>query len=87
MDQRGEITRCFESAAGGDEAAFEHVVELVYDELEKIAHSQMRRQLGALDGITLEPAALVNESLMRLLPDPPQKLYSLIVVDRADSGP
>lgn len=72
MDERAEITRFFESAAEGDSAAFEHVVELVYAELEKIAHSQMRRQFDALDGMTLEPAALVNETLMRLLPDPPQ---------------
>ncbi|MGD8578888.1 MAG: ECF-type sigma factor, partial [Lysobacterales bacterium] len=71
MDERGRITRLFEGAAGGDEAAFERVVAMVYDELEQMAGRQLRRRFDGLDGITLEPAALVNETLLRLLPDPP----------------
>lgn len=71
MNERGEITRLFEGAAGGDEAAFERAVELVYGELESMAGRLMRQRFDALGGMTLEPAALVNETLLRLLPDPP----------------
>jgi len=71
MDNRGQITRLFEDAAGGDEAAFERAVALVYDELERMAGRQLRHRYDGLDGITLEPAALVSETLLRLLPDPP----------------
>lgn len=71
MNERGEITRLFEGAADGDGAAFERAVELVYGELERMANGKLRREFGGLDGITLEPAALVNETLLRLLPEHP----------------
>jgi len=72
MDDRGDITRLFEGAAGGDEIAFEQAVGLVYTELEKMAGRELHQSFNALDGITLEPAALVNETLLRLLPDAPR---------------
>jgi len=72
MDDQGQITRLFQSAAGGDQTAFEQVVKLVYDELERMAGRELRHRFGGLDGITLEPDALVNETLLKLLPDPPQ---------------
>lgn len=72
MDKQGEITLLFDSAAGGDEMAFERAVELVYGELEKMARQAMHQGFNGLDGLTLEPAALVNETLMRLLPNPPR---------------
>jgi len=71
MDDQGQVTRLFESAAGGDETAFDRVVVLVYGELERMASRQLHQRFDGLDGITLEPAALVNETLMRLLPDQP----------------
>jgi RNA polymerase sigma factor (TIGR02999 family) len=71
MNVQGQITRLFESAAGGDKTAFERVVVLVYDELEQMAGHQLRRDFGGLDGITMEPSALVNETLLKLLPDRP----------------
>jgi RNA polymerase sigma factor (TIGR02999 family) len=71
MDERGDITRLFEGAAGGDDAAFERVVALVYDELEQMAGRQLRNRFPGLHAVTMEPAALVNETLLRLLPDPP----------------
>jgi RNA polymerase sigma factor (TIGR02999 family) len=71
MDDRSRITQLFEGAAEGNEAAFERAVGLVYDELEQMANRQLRRSCGGLDGITLEPSALVNETLMRLLPERP----------------
>lgn len=72
MEDQGEITRLFETAAEGDEAAFEQVVELVYDELEGMAGRALHRRFDGLHGITLEPAALVNETLVRLLPNRPE---------------
>lgn len=72
MNNHGQITQLFETAAGGNELAFEQVVELVYDELEGMAGRQLHNHFNGLDGITLEPAALVNETLLRLLPDPPK---------------
>lgn len=71
MDERGEITRLFEAAANGEEQAFERAVALVYAELEQMARRALINRYGRPEGITLEPAALVNESLMRLLPDWP----------------
>jgi len=72
MDDRGEITQLFESAAAGNEAALQRVVERVYGELERMAGREMHHRFHGLDGITLEPAALVNETLLRLLPHPPR---------------
>jgi len=72
MEDGGNITRLFEGAAGGDEADFERAVELVYAELERMAGRELHKSFNALHGITLEPTALVNETLMRLLPDAPR---------------
>lgn len=72
MENQGEITRLFESAAEGNATAFEQVVELVYDELEAMASRALRQRFDGFHGITLEPAALVNETLMRLLPKRPE---------------
>lgn len=72
MENQGEITRLFESAADGNATAFEQVVELVYGELETMASRQLHQRYDGLHGITLEPAALVNETLLRLLPNRPE---------------
>lgn len=68
MGDRGEITELFAQASEGNEQAFDRVVALVYQELEHMAAGKMNPRL---DAITLEPAALVNETLLRLLPDWP----------------
>jgi RNA polymerase sigma factor (TIGR02999 family) len=66
-----EITRLLGIAAQGDAAAFEQVAAWAYTELERLAASRMRRRYGGrLDGLTLEPAALVNETFLRLLEKP-----------------
>lgn len=70
MGQAGEITRLFEAAANGDESAFDAIVARVYGELEDLAGRQMRHRFGGLSGLTLEPAALVNETLLRVLRQP-----------------
>jgi RNA polymerase sigma factor (TIGR02999 family) len=63
----GDITRLLEEAASGDDYAFEAVVEKVYRDLEVMAGRQMRDRFGGLAGLTLEPAALVNETLLKIL--------------------
>jgi RNA polymerase sigma factor (TIGR02999 family) len=66
-----EITRLLGLAAQGDAAAFGEVAGWAYAELERLAASRMRRRYGGrLDGLTLEPAALVNETFLRLLEKP-----------------
>ena len=70
MRDHGEITRLFEAAAQGDPRAFEEVVERVYADLEAIARRQMRDRFGRIQGLTLEPAALVNETLLKILKSP-----------------
>lgn len=72
MSETGEITRLFGKAAGGDPEAFERVVELVHGELVAMARRQMHARFGGLDGLTLEPTAIVNETLLKLLPEPPE---------------
>jgi RNA polymerase sigma factor (TIGR02999 family) len=49
---------------GGDRAALERLVPLVYAELRRQAHRQMRRERP---GHTLQTTALVNETYLRLV--------------------
>jgi len=66
-----EITRLLSLAAEGDDGAFGQVAAWAYAELERLAARRMRRHYGGrLDGLTLEPAALVNETFLRLLENP-----------------
>lgn len=65
------ITRLLQDASSGDEEAVNELAGAVYAELEKVARSQMRRRYGgALAGVTMEPAALVNETLLKLIQAP-----------------
>lgn len=67
----GDITCLFERAREGDEEAFEEAVRLVYPELKRVAERQLASHYGAeARRLTLEPAALVNESLLKLLRRP-----------------
>ncbi len=67
----GDITCLFERASEGDRDAFEEAVRLVYPELERVAERQLGAHYGArAKRLTLEPAALVNESLLKLLRRP-----------------
>lgn len=61
----GEVTRLLEAAASGDRGAFDALYRSVYDELHRMARSNMRREK---DGHTLQPTALVNEAYLRLAP-------------------
>jgi RNA polymerase sigma factor (TIGR02999 family) len=48
----------------GDQAAFDQLAPLVYEELRRIARQHMGRERG---GHTLQPTALVNEAYLRLI--------------------
>ncbi len=59
----GEVTQLLAEWRGGDRAAFDRLVPLVYDELHQIAAGLMRRER---DGHTLQPTALLHELYFRL---------------------
>ena len=60
---RPSVTALLGRAAGGDRAAFDRAVALVYDELRGLAHAQLRRERP---GHTLDTGALVHEAYLRL---------------------
>jgi RNA polymerase sigma factor (TIGR02999 family) len=63
MSEKGEITRLLHAYAGGDRAAFDELVPLIYEELRRIARNHLRRtQRGA----TLDTNGLVHEAYLKL---------------------
>lgn len=61
---REDVTLLVEAATRGDQAAAEELLPLVYDELRRLAQSQLGRESP---GHTLQPTALVHEAYLRLL--------------------
>ena len=59
-----EVTQLLVEWRNGDEAAFDKLLPLVYDELRRIASRYMKRERA---GHTLQTAALVNEAYLRLV--------------------
>jgi RNA polymerase sigma factor (TIGR02999 family) len=59
----GEITQLVARWSKGDEGAFERLIELVYDDLRRIAHRHLA--LGAPDAV-LDTTVLVHEAYLRL---------------------
>lgn len=59
-----EITRLLSAWRGGDEAALDALVPLVYPQLRELARSCFRRERGLR---TLQPTALVHEVYLRLV--------------------
>ncbi len=59
-----QLTHWIALARDGDAAARQHLIDAVYAELRRIAGGFMRRERP---DHTLQPTALVNESLLRLL--------------------
>jgi RNA polymerase sigma factor (TIGR02999 family) len=64
MASEGEVTKLLRAWRGGDAAAFDALVPLVYRELHKIASAQMR---GEDQGHTLSPTGLLHESFLKLM--------------------
>ena len=62
------LTNLLADARSGEPGAADAVYETVYADLERIAARHLRERYGyELAGATLEPAALVNESYLKLL--------------------
>src|SRR5712691_4749412 len=64
MSGPGEITRLLAAWSGGNQAALDHLVPIVYDELRRLAANYMR---GERPGHLLQTTALVNEAYLRLM--------------------
>ncbi len=68
MVQPGDITVLLEEARTGRAGALDELMERVYSDLERIALKHLSRRFGEnARSVTLEPAALVNESFLRLV--------------------
>lgn len=59
-----DATRLLQAWAQGDQAAFEELIPLVYDELRRLAQRELRRERP---GHSLQATALVNEAYLRLI--------------------
>src|SRR5437588_198090 len=64
--QQHEVTQILDDLNRGDDAARTRLLELVYDELHRLAASQMRSER---QDHTLAPTALVHEAYLRLFGD------------------
>ncbi len=64
MPGPGEITRLLAEWSGGNQAALNHLVPMVYDELRRLASNYMR---GERPDHLLQTTALVNEAYLRLM--------------------
>lgn len=64
-----EITKLLKDWSGGDQAALDQLMPLVYDELHRLAHQHMRRENP---GHMLQTSALINEAYLRLVEDQPK---------------
>lgn len=60
----GEVTQLLKAMHGGDPAAAEHLLPLVYNELHRLAQAYMRRERP---DHTLQATALINEAYLRLM--------------------
>ena len=68
MVQDGHITQLRRAIDEGSNGAMDKLMEAVYADLERVAQRHMDQAFGpGLAGVTLEPAALVNESFMKLI--------------------
>jgi RNA polymerase sigma factor (TIGR02999 family) len=62
--QTAQVTRLLQAWGGGDSAALERLMPLVYGELRRMARQYLRRER---QGNTLQATALVNEAYLRLV--------------------
>jgi RNA polymerase sigma factor (TIGR02999 family) len=63
-DSRTDVTALLKAWEGGDRAALDRLIPLVYEQLYRIARRHMR---GERHATTLQPTALVNEAYLRLI--------------------
>lgn len=68
MLEASRITSLLQAIDDGRAGATDELMDLVYDDLVAVADRHMQQRFGAgMDRLTMEPAALVNESFMRLI--------------------
>ncbi len=68
MATRNDITLLLKRIDAGEHGALDELMQVVYGDLERMAASHLRRQFGdRVKQITMEPAALVNESFLKLI--------------------
>ena len=97
QEPNSEITQLLQGWRGGDRKALDALLPVVYRELQRLAHFQLRQERS---GHTLQSAALVNEAYLRLIGlNPPQwesrthffaiaaQLMRQILVDYAQTAP
>lgn len=60
-----QVTMLIENAAAGDSRAASDLLPLIYDELRKLAASNLGKEHSPAN--TLQPTALVHEAYLRLL--------------------
>jgi len=63
-ESAGEITRLLQGWRGGDRKAVDALLPVVYQELQRLVHFQLRKERP---DHTLQSAALVNEAYLRLV--------------------
>lgn len=59
----GEVTLLLEAARGGDRAALDRIVPLLYEDLRRLARRQLAREQGSR---TIQPTTLVHEAYLKL---------------------
>jgi RNA polymerase sigma-70 factor, ECF subfamily len=64
MSAPHQVTRLLQEWTGGDRAALDRLMPLLYEELRRLADSYLRREAP---GLTLQPTALVHETYLRLV--------------------
>ena len=62
--EKPDVTQLLADWQRGDQAAFDRLVPLVYDELRRVARARLRTER---DGHTLQTTALVHEAYVRLV--------------------
>ena len=68
MERPGDITVLLRDVEVGRDGALDDLMELVYEDLEHIALKHLVRRFGQrANVVTMEPAALVNETFLRLI--------------------
>ncbi len=63
-ERSGEVTRLLAACSGGNQAAFDRLIDRVYDDLRRIAHARLRDER---EGHTLNTTAVVHECYLRMV--------------------
>jgi len=67
-DSVRDITRLLNEAYDGRNGALDEVMAIVHADLERLAAKRLRQRYGSgMENLTLEPAALVNETFLKLI--------------------